>query len=145
MIELHNIPKLESLHVIRSNEEIFRSEKRFDCLKKLRVEGCDGITSFSSDWFEGTPDLRSLNVLDCLGLESLGEGLQYLKSLEELQVWGCLNLRCLPDGLQNLEELKSLVIVDCEMVKGRCEKEVGEDWCKIVHVPYVKIDDQVIQ
>lgn len=144
LTELPFLPKLESLQIIKSNEEIFKS-KGIDSLKNFRVEGCNGITSFPIDWFQGTPNLRSLNVLDCLRLEILGDGFEYLKGLEELQVWGCPNLRCLPDGLKNLEELKSLVIGDCEMVKVRCEKEVGVDWCKIVHIPYVKIDDQVIQ
>ncbi|KAL7613887.1 hypothetical protein Lser_V15G07353 [Lactuca serriola] len=145
LIELPYIPKLELLQIIKSNEEIFRSVKELNCLKKFTVEGCHGIVSFPSDWFQGTPDLRSLSILDCLRLESLEDGLQRLKALEELQIMGCPNLRCLPDGLQNLEKLKSVVIGDCEMVKVRCETDVGEDWSKIVHLPYVKIDDQVMQ
>ncbi|CAH1437332.1 unnamed protein product [Lactuca virosa] len=124
LIELPYIPKLELLQIIKSNEEIFRSVKELNCLKKLTVEGCHGIISFPSDWFQGTPDLRSLSILDCLRLESLEDGLQCLKALEELQIMGCPNLRCLPDGLQNLEKLKSVVIGNCEMVKLRCEKDV---------------------
>ncbi|KVI08889.1 Disease resistance protein [Cynara cardunculus var. scolymus] len=135
---LDNCVKLESFPGLKENT-------RLNGLKKLRVHHCHSLTSFPSDWFQGTPNLRSLNILDCSRVKTLQEGLQHLTALEKLQVWSCPNLRCLPDELQNLESLKSLVIGDCELVKVRCEKERGGDWSKIAHLPYIKIDDQVIQ
>ncbi|GJT28885.1 putative disease resistance protein RGA3 [Tanacetum coccineum] len=119
LIELPDIPNLKSLQISGSNENIFTS------VGKL------GTISFFD--IEGFKDMKSLP----------DEMLSNLMALEELQILGCPNLRCMPDGIQNLEALKSLVIGDCELLKVRCEKEVGEDWSKIASITYIKIDDQL--
>ncbi|KAK7846316.1 disease resistance protein rga2 [Quercus suber] len=38
-----------------------------------------------------------------------------------------------------LTSLQSLTIEGCPQLKQRCEKENGEDWDKISHIPYLYI------
>nr|XP_043635213.1 putative disease resistance protein RGA3 [Erigeron canadensis] len=121
LIKLPYIPKLNLLHIIGSNVMIFRSVGKLTSLTCLEIEGFKEMKLLPDDM------------------------LSNLTALEEMHVWGCPSLRRLPHGIQNLEALKSLVIGDCELLALRCEKEVGVDWSKIAHCPYIKIDDQVIQ
>ncbi|XP_071735240.1 disease resistance protein RGA2-like [Rutidosis leptorrhynchoides] len=121
LIELPYIPNLKSLRIIGSNEKIFRSFGKLMTVTFFEIGGFKEMTCLPDDVVSG------------------------LTALEELQIWGCPNLSCLPDGVQNLGKLKSLIIRDCELVKARCEKDVGEDWSKIAHIFHIKINNQVIQ
>ncbi|KAM6576128.1 hypothetical protein CsatB_027965 [Cannabis sativa] len=91
---------------------------------------------------EGLQHLSSLEYLQISyisELASLPDWLGNLTTLKELGIKGCWDLECIPMSMQRLTNLKKLSIVQCPKLEQRCEKEVGEDWHKISHIPHVNI------
>ncbi|XP_042460883.1 putative disease resistance protein At1g59780 [Zingiber officinale] len=87
----------------------------------------------------GFPRLQEIELLDLSTLEQweVGEGAMPL--LRELRLWDCINLRMLPEGLVRLTELKQIEIRGMEMIERRVDKNTGEDYHKIKHVPSIEI------
>ena len=83
--------------------------------------------------------LRVLTIADFPNLMNLLESICNLTSLKELEIVRCPNLTTLLDGMHYLKSLQKLRIVNCPCLKKRCKKEIGEDWPKITHVPYLSI------
>uniref|UniRef100_A0A7N2MV62 R13L1/DRL21-like LRR repeat region domain-containing protein n=1 Tax=Quercus lobata TaxID=97700 RepID=A0A7N2MV62_QUELO len=96
-------------------------------------------SSSSSSSF--SPPLSKLKQLYLtLDLESLPEEwFKNLTSLERLQIFSCPNLTSLPERMSHLTSLQTLSISYCPQLKQRCEKENGEDWDKISHIPNLHI------
>lgn len=77
---------------------------------------------------ERLPYLETLNT----------NGLQQLTSLEELCIHGCPNLHAMSEkGLPT--SLVRLRIGGSPLLKEKCQKEEGEYWNKIAHIPDVSI------
>ncbi|KAM3741757.1 hypothetical protein ACB098_07G021000 [Castanea mollissima] len=94
--------------------------------------------SSSSSSSSSSPPLSKLKLLHIEELESLPEEwFKNLTSLETLNIWQCPNLTSLPEGMSHLTSLQRLDITGCPKLKQRCEKENGEDWDKISHIPIV--------
>jgi len=51
----------------------------------------------------------------------------------------CEGLASLPNQIGYLTSLQCLEIWDCPNLKKRCEKDLGEDWPKIAHIPNISI------
>jgi hypothetical protein len=64
---------------------------------------------------------------------------RHLTALEDLKLSGCPEVNSLPESIQHLTSLQSLTIVECPNLKKRCEKDLGEDWPKIAHIPNISI------
>lgn len=75
----------------------------------------------------------------------LPEWLGDLSSLRELELWYCGKLSSLPESVKKLTKLQFLSIWGCPNLGSRCRKDVGEDWHKIKHVPFIKINGPYIQ
>ncbi|KAB2594873.1 disease resistance RPP13-like protein 1 [Pyrus ussuriensis x Pyrus communis] len=88
--------------------------------------------------------LHSLVISGMKSLKSLeGKGLQHLSCLQELEIWACDSLEFLPnEGLP--ASLSILSIKNCPSLSKRCQEKTGEEWSKIAHIPFIKIDDQFI-
>ncbi|KAJ8638981.1 hypothetical protein MRB53_015675 [Persea americana] len=107
----------------------------------LMIWNCPGISSLP----ESMGDLTSLTMLwisDCPGLSSLPESMGDLTSLKILGISKCPEITTLPDGLQRLTDLQHLLISGCPILKTRLRCNEGQDWHKVAHVPYIKIDYQ---
>ncbi|XP_058107650.1 putative disease resistance protein RGA3 [Magnolia sinica] len=74
----------------------------------------------------------------------LNVGAGSIPSLFQLCIESCDMLKALPE-LQHLTSLQELKIRDCPILDNRCQKEVGEDWNKIAHIPSITIDGRKIQ
>ncbi|XP_007020985.2 PREDICTED: putative disease resistance protein RGA3 [Theobroma cacao] len=97
-------PKLESL-----------LPQKMSCLTSLQqlwVQNCPNLKDLP-DWILNLTSLRSLQINECLELQSIPEGTPQLTSLEELSVQNCHNLRALPEWILNLTSLKTLRIWEC--------------------------------
>ncbi|XP_043696142.1 putative disease resistance protein RGA3 [Telopea speciosissima] len=79
---------------------------------------------------------------------SLPKGLGKLTSLESLDIRTCSKIKSIPEEvgeLQHLTALQELRIMRCPALRRRCQKEIGEDWNKISHIPNIFIDDKKIK
>ncbi|KAJ7949557.1 Disease resistance protein [Quillaja saponaria] len=153
-LRLQNCPQLESFPVggIPSNlSDIFimNCPKLVACrmewglqhalcsLRYFSIVG-DDTESFPEEGL--LPDnIRTLRISGFPNLKSIDyKGLLHLKSLETLSISHCPSLLCFPDEALP-KSLSSLEIMRCPLLKKRCEKEKGEDWHKIAHIPHILI------
>ncbi|KAL7234190.1 hypothetical protein ACSBR1_017728 [Camellia fascicularis] len=90
------------------------------------------------------PTLTSLSIMDLQNLKSINyKSFQHLTCLEDLRIYDCPQLQSLPEeGL--LASLSRLEIRSCPLLKPRCERDRGDEWHKIAHIPFIKIDYEVI-
>ena len=86
------------------------------------------------------PTLRNLSISCFTKLKALNiKGFQHLISFQQLHLLHCYLLQCLPEeGLPRT--LTSLDIYKCPLLSPRCQRETGEDWPKIQHIPRIYID-----
>nr|POF08435.1 putative disease resistance protein rga4 [Quercus suber] len=60
--------------------------------------------------------------------------------LQKLRIRFCRKLKSLPDFLRTTP-LKELEINGCPIIEERCQRETGEDWHNICHIPIIKLLD----
>ena len=124
--------KLESLP-----EEGLRN---LNSLELLQIGSCGRLNCLPMNGLCGLSSLRRLNIQYCDKFTSLTEGVRHLTALEDLLLDGCPELNSLPESIQHLTSLQSLSIWKCPNLKKRCEKDLGEDWPKIAHIPKISFN-----
>ncbi|KAL7122720.1 hypothetical protein ACP275_01G061300 [Erythranthe tilingii] len=78
--------------------------------------------------------------LSCLPeLSSLPEWLGDMTSLQSLDIYECPKVASLPASIQGMTKLQVLEVLGCPEMERRCEREKGEDWHKIAHIPHLYI------
>ena len=87
-----------------------------------------GLQSLRYLWFYNLPNLATLPV-----------GIQYLTSLQTLKIQICPRLLAIPEWIGKITSLQTLQIEYCTILSKRCEREAGEDWSKIAHIPHLNI------
>ncbi|KAH6774981.1 hypothetical protein C2S52_012542 [Perilla frutescens var. hirtella] len=103
-------------------------------LKRLNL-----VVSLPQGFGFGLQHLQSLELIALPKLTSLPEWLGNLTSLTHLGIHLCPMLTSLPSTIQGMSNLKVLGIGYCRELEKRCEKEKGEDWHKIAHIPHLLI------
>ncbi|KAF4379776.1 hypothetical protein F8388_023793 [Cannabis sativa] len=137
---------------IADNNDMTLMLHNLTSLQHLQMYGFRKIQKMPTDFFIGLNALASLSIalqhlssLEYLGisyfseLASLPDWLGNLTTLKELEIDACPDLECIPMSMQRLTNLKKLSIVKCPKLEQKYEKEVGEDWHKISHIPHVDI------
>ncbi|KAK9083033.1 hypothetical protein Scep_029504 [Stephania cephalantha] len=128
---------IDTCHALSSVSE---GLKHLQSLRFLWIENCPKL-EFPTECFEHLIALQHLTISMCPKLVSLPDGLkQSASSLKELNVFYCKNLIVLPDWMRDLKVLQELLIQDChsDLIR-RCEKDKGEYWHKIAHIPKATI------
>ncbi|KAF8026206.1 hypothetical protein BT93_F2878 [Corymbia citriodora subsp. variegata] len=90
-------------------------------------------------WLLRAINLERLYIWQCGNLKDIPEQIEALRSLRWLKIERCRSLTSLPEGMRRLTSLTDLEIMDCPELKERCERDVGEDWDKIKHIPNIRI------
>jgi hypothetical protein len=131
-LRINKCPKL-----IVSREEWGLFE--LNSLKEFRLsDDFENVESFPEENLL-PPTLTSLRLENCSKLRTINyKGLLHLKSLRLLVIENCPRLERLPEkDLPN--SLSTLYIRECPLLKQRYQKEEGERWHKICHIPDVFI------
>nr|XP_028944075.1 putative disease resistance RPP13-like protein 1 isoform X2 [Malus domestica] len=148
--ELESFPegglsKLRSLEIVGC-KKLMANRMRwglqtFTSLESLHVgfSGCEEEEIGESFPEEGLlpTTLTSLKIFHHPNLKTIdGKELRHLISLVMLKIWFCPRLQSLPDeGLPT--SLFVLDIRQCDLLTQRCQRDTGEDWAKISHIPNV--------
>ncbi|AES69064.1 hypothetical protein MTR_3g021330 [Medicago truncatula] len=152
------LPCLQKLEIIDC-QELEASIPKAGNISELELKRCDeewGLfqlkslkqLSVSDDFeiLESFPEesmlpstINSLELTNCSNLRKINyKGLLHLTSLESLYIEDCPCFESLPEeGLPI--SLSTLSIHDCPLIKQLYQKEQGERWHTISHIPYVTI------
>ncbi|KAL9381393.1 hypothetical protein Peur_027050 [Populus x canadensis] len=140
---LDNLSALKSLSIWCCDElESLPEEglRNLNSLELLNISLCGRLNCLPLNGLCGLYSLRKLSIIDCYKFTSLSEGVRHLTALEDLWLYGCPELNSLPESIQHLTSLQSLSIWGCPNLKKRCEKDLGEDWHKIAHIPKISFN-----
>ncbi|GKC67448.1 disease resistance protein, partial [Tanacetum coccineum] len=144
-------PSLQELY-INACSDLHSLPSNLSKLERLEIVICDRLVSLPGNLPElerldigfnyrlvslpmNLPKLEVLHLQECKELLSLPS---YLPNVKKLCIIGCDGIS-LPDEMQSFRGLKELQIYGCENLSRRCEKEIGEDWPKISHIPHIDI------
>ncbi|KAK3037257.1 hypothetical protein RJ639_029669 [Escallonia herrerae] len=113
----------------------------FNCsvLVRLLLNGWPGLMSLP-EHLQHLAALKELSLWEFDGLEALPDWLGNLSSLQSLALISCRNLMYLParEAMRRLTKLQLLEIRHCPLLKTRCGKGSGPEWCKIDHIPDIE-------
>ncbi|GMN39032.1 hypothetical protein TIFTF001_008259 [Ficus carica] len=139
----HNCPNLTELR-ISSVHKVMTSRMSWNLqglpnLTKLSISCCtfeNNLEPFPEEGLLPTT-LTELTIIGLNWLKTVdSNGLQQLTSLTSLSVRYCISLQTitepgLPSSLQKFE------LYECPLLEEKCERERGEYWNKIAHIPNI--------
>jgi len=132
-------PHLSTLEIIVC-PKLLNVSAGFECLtcvKDLRIKSCIEEVEGVHVALQHMTALKNLTLVDLPNLESLPDSFENLSLLHELTIRYCSKLRCLPTSLSR--SLEYLTIFGCTELEKRCDKEKGEEWPKIAHIPHLNL------
>ncbi|KAG1347314.1 disease resistance protein RGA2 [Cocos nucifera] len=149
-VQLHEEQGLRVLHWLRIDDTILLQNPwillgSLPSLQHLWICPCHRMTNFTEEhelWFQQLTSLQHLEIQDSRSLESLPTSLAKFSTIRRLIIRTCPNISSLL-GNELPTSLKELLIERCPLLKDRCQK--GADWPKIAHIPFIRIDAEIIQ
>nr|XP_024925254.1 putative disease resistance protein At3g14460 isoform X2 [Ziziphus jujuba var. spinosa] len=106
-------------------------------LEELSISYCQQLRCMPEECLPATLSSLHLSCLD--NLQSLsGMAFGQVAYLEKLSISYCPQLLCIPEeGLP--ASLSQLTIECCRFLNPRCQRDIGEDWPMIAHIPSIYI------
>ncbi|XP_034678718.1 putative disease resistance protein RGA4 isoform X2 [Vitis riparia] len=135
-----SLPRLEELSLRGVRAEVLRQfmfVSASSSLKSLRICEIDGMISLPEEPLQYVSTLETLHIVKCSGLATLLHWMGSLSSLTELIIFDCSELTSLPEEIYSLKKLQTFYFCDYPHLEERYNKETGEDWAKIAHIPHV--------
>ncbi|XP_062082915.1 disease resistance protein RGA2-like [Humulus lupulus] len=165
---MKNLTSLKELS-IRDCPELkclFPGLQHLSSLQLLELSSCNNldISNGNAIMWHSLRSLRSLSFFKLPKLVTLVDELQHVTTLQRISIWGCYNfmalpeewiwrltslrtlciwecptLTSLPESIRNMSSLQILSIHDCPSLLRRCQREIGQDWHKIAHIPHLDL------
>ncbi|XP_044496670.1 putative disease resistance protein RGA1 isoform X2 [Mangifera indica] len=108
--------------------------------------GIESETSSSSSLCVHFPKLTEFSFYDTKEWEEWDcKAEEFMPCLAKLSLVSCPKLKALPDRLLQRTTLKQLRFSKSPILTERYNKETGEDWPKISHIPYIEIKGELVQ
>ncbi|RWR91732.1 putative disease resistance protein RGA3 isoform X1 [Cinnamomum micranthum f. kanehirae] len=143
LVSLENLKSLEHLNIRECPGtvmmKLLKSMENLTSLTSLSIGNCPGMRSLPES-IKTLTAVTHLWIENCPGMKSLPESIKTLTSLTDLSIENCPGMKSLPEGLQRLKNLKWLYIGQCPVLERRVQRNKGQDWHKVAHVPYIRID-----
>ncbi|XP_014512377.1 disease resistance protein RGA2-like isoform X1 [Vigna radiata var. radiata] len=132
---LHGLHSLKTLEIMRLPKlKVWPGLQCLTSLEVLGITGCDEV-----EGLQYMTALKKLSLRNLPNMESLPDCFGELSLLRELSIVGCYKLMRLSTSL-SLSSVEVLSILDCNLeLSKRCEKENGEDWPIIAHIPHLYV------
>lgn len=92
----------------------------FSCLRSLNLSCQNGggwLRAAGVGHLAGLPQLESLTLINCFGLEALPATISQMTLLQHLDMFSCVNLLSLPEELGGLTTLRTLDLGNCKRLK----------------------------
>ncbi|KAL7159827.1 hypothetical protein ABFS83_01G053300 [Erythranthe nasuta] len=143
---LRHLTSLEKLEIWSCRELVELPEEGIKHLHSLKeVELCDlpKMVGVPKALKHLSSSLQFLQLFKLPELSSLPEWLGDMTSLQSLDILMCPKVASLPASIQGMTKLQYLEVEGCPELERRCEREKGEDWHKIAHIPRLKIGNWV--
>ena len=147
--DLGGIRHLESLRILlicqcENSEFLLQGMQTLTALRALHIESCSSLETLTPSMNQ-LRSLEFLRIWDCEKMKSLdGNGEQHIpgfRNLRVLQLKQLPKLEALPEWIRSHISLDALCIEECPQLTERWRQQtIGEDWCKISHVPNIYID-----
>ncbi|XP_060667632.1 putative disease resistance RPP13-like protein 1 isoform X1 [Ziziphus jujuba] len=113
-------------------------------LTSLHIGHINEVDTFPEKEGQLPTSLTSLDLSVIPNLKSLhGKAFQQLTSLRKMSINLCERLQCLPEE-RLPASISELRISGCPLLTPRCQRETGEDWPKIHHIPSIIIGSRKI-
>ncbi|KAL9177372.1 hypothetical protein ABFS82_01G054300 [Erythranthe guttata] len=139
---LRHLTSLEELEIYSCRELVELPEegiKHLHSLKKVVLCDLPKMVCVPKALNHLSSSLQSLLLYSLPELSSLPEWLGDMTSLHYLKIYECPKLASLPASIQGMTKLEYVEVRGCPEMERRCEREKGEDWHKIAHIPHLYI------
>ncbi|KAJ4718811.1 Disease resistance protein [Melia azedarach] len=109
----------------------------------LGTESGHGSSSSSSLSVIAFPKLKWFTIHEMRELEEwvfeITGNVEIMPRLSSLQIYDCPKLKAVPDRILQKTTLENLVIRDCPILKERYNKQTGQEFSTISHIPKINI------
>ncbi|KAL7159825.1 hypothetical protein ABFS83_01G053100 [Erythranthe nasuta] len=139
---LRHLTSLEELNIYQCRELVELPEegiKHLHSLKKVFLFNLPKMVCVPKALNHLSSSLQNLHLYSLQELSSLPEWLGDMTSLQALIIYDCPKVASLPASIQGMTKLQFLSVQECPELERRCEREKGEDWHKIAHIPHLWI------
>ncbi|CAK7338891.1 unnamed protein product [Dovyalis caffra] len=147
--DMQGLKSLRKLGIVgcKSLISLPRSMKYLTALEFLGIVDCEklDLATMEEEHEKEIKPLRLQTVIFAELPATLALPKQILQgsadTLQTFMIGDCPNIRELPECISNLKKLQNLEIKSCPTLSQRCQRETGEDWPKIAHIPKIDVDD----